>query len=286
MASHAWPRDRRYCVLNNAMKRLPTDLSTRLPQEIRVSLIAYLESLQRRGIRSIVLDSSRKEAADAAVPEVPPDAAAARAAPRDESAPTTHDKRNTVTTTIPTDDVAKRLADIAAVVAACTDCGLHEGRTKSVFGVGTHETKVMFIGEGPGRDEDLQGEPFVGRSGQLLTKILAAIDLERSDVYITNIVKCRPPNNRDPQEEEVRCCEKYLVQQIELIRPKIIVALGRIAAHWLLQTDAALAELRKNDNFYRGTPVLVTYHPAALLRNPALKKNAWEDFKRLRAILE
>ena len=131
----------------------------------------------------------------------------------------------------------------------------------------------------------MKGEPFVGRSGQLLTKILAAIDLERKDVYITNIVKCRPPQNRDPKEEEVRCCEQYLVDQIELIKPRLICALGRVAAQWLLQTKDPLGALRKADNEYCGIPVLVTYHPAALLRTPGLKRAAWEDFKRLKTII-
>jgi len=129
-------------------------------------------------------------------------------------------------------------------VAGCTLCALHDGRNKTVFGVGTPETKVLFIGEAPGRDEDLKGEPFVGRAGKLLDKILAAIDLDRSQVYITNILKCRPPNNRDPQESEVRCCENYLKQQIALIQPSYICALGRVSAQWLLQTNAPLGALR------------------------------------------
>jgi DNA polymerase len=183
------------------------------------------------------------------------------------------------------DGVASKLAELDATVKACTDCGLHKGRTNTVFGKGNPDTKVMFIGEGPGRDEDLKGEPFVGRSGQLLTKMLAAIDLGREDVYITNIVKCRPPDNRDPQEDEVRCCEKYLTAQIDVIRPSIICALGRVAAHWLLDTKESLAGLRSSENTYHGIPVLVTYHPAALLRNPGLKRGAWEDFKRLRTII-
>ncbi|MEJ2719720.1 MAG: uracil-DNA glycosylase [bacterium] len=181
--------------------------------------------------------------------------------------------------------VEKRLAGIERVVKVCTKCALHKGRTHAVFGVGDPATRVMFIGEGPGRDEDLKGEPFVGRSGQLLTKILAAIDLRRKDVYITNIVKCRPPDNRDPLEEEVRCCEPYLVEQIELIQPRLICALGRVAAQWLLKTKDPLSALRNTDHEYCGIPVLVTYHPAALLRNPGLKKAAWEDFKRLKAII-
>jgi DNA polymerase len=144
----------------------------------------------------------------------------------------------------------------------------------------------MFIGEAPGRDEDLKGEPFVGRAGQLLTKILAAIDLRREDVYITNILKCRPPNNRDPQESEVRCCERYLKQQIALIQPRYICALGRVAAQWLLQTNAPLGALRAGEYEYEGIPVIATYHPAALLRNPNFKKPCWEDMKKLRDLLE
>jgi DNA polymerase len=181
--------------------------------------------------------------------------------------------------------VEAQLNELSSRVSACTACPLHQGRTNAVFGKGSPKTAVMFIGEGPGRDEDLKGEPFVGRSGQLLTKILSAIDLERGDVYITNIVKCRPPQNRDPVEDEVRRCEQYLVEQIDLIRPRLICALGRIAAQWLLDTKEPLGTLRGADNRYRGIPVLVTYHPAALLRNPELKREAWEDFKKLKALI-
>ncbi len=177
------------------------------------------------------------------------------------------------------------LSTLESKVSVCTACALHQGRTHTVFGKGNPRAAVMFIGEGPGRDEDLKGEPFVGRSGQLLTKILAAIDLERGDVYITNIVKCRPPQNRDPMEDEVRCCEQYLIEQIEFIKPRLICALGRIAAQWLLDTKEPLASLRKSDNSYRGIPVLVTYHPAALLRNPEFKRETWEDFKKLKSLI-
>lgn len=178
------------------------------------------------------------------------------------------------------------LRALSATVSACTRCALHESRTQTVFGVGSHETKVMFIGEAPGRDEDAKGEPFVGRAGQLLTKILAAIDLRREDVYITNILKCRPPKNRDPQESEVRCCEDYLKQQIALIRPRYICALGRIAAQWLLQTDAPLGAMRAGEYHYEDIPVIVTYHPAALLRNSNFKKPCWEDMKKLKSYLD
>lgn len=185
-----------------------------------------------------------------------------------------------------TGSVASALDELRATVSTCTRCALHESRTQTVFGVGDRKTKVMFIGEAPGRDEDAKGEPFVGRAGQLLTKILAAIDLRREDVYITNILKCRPPKNRDPQESEVRCCEDYLKQQIALIRPRYICALGRVAAHWLLQTDAPLGVMRTGDYHYENIPVIVTYHPAALLRNSNFKKPCWEDIKKLKSYLD
>jgi len=253
-----------------------TDFPKNFPQEIIPELISYLKRLEQKGIRSLYHDH-----AFSAVPRAAADAAAVETVVEKPNANTGIGKD----TEMPIATVAKRLSEIESIVSTCKKCELHTGRTQSVFGVGNPATRVMFIGEGPGRDEDLKGEPFVGRSGQLLTKILAAIDLERKDVYITNIVKCRPPKNRDPLEEEVRCCEKYLVDQIELIRPRIICALGRVAAQWLLQTKDPLSALRNADNEYCGIPVLVTYHPAALLRNPGLKKGAWEDFKRLKAII-
>ncbi len=182
-------------------------------------------------------------------------------------------------------DIAE-LARLRDRVGLCTRCSLHEKRTNTVFGTGNPNTKVLFIGEAPGRDEDIKGEPFVGRAGKLLNKIFVAIDLEREDVYITNMLKCRPPQNRDPAEDEVRCCEKYLVEQIELIRPGIICALGRIAAQWLLRSKATLGSMRLSEHTYQGIPVMVTYHPAALLRQPQLKRGAWEDFKKLKGRLE
>ena len=182
--------------------------------------------------------------------------------------------------------IVKSLDALKKEVSTCELCALHEGRNNTVFGVGSHETKVMFIGEAPGRDEDLKGEPFIGRAGQLLTKILAAMELMREDVYITNILKCRPPKNRDPQESEVRCCENYLKQQIALIKPRYICALGRVSAQWLLQTNASLGAIRAGEYYYEGIRVIATYHPAALLRNPNFKKPCWEDMKKLRAMLD
>jgi len=170
-------------------------------------------------------------------------------------------------------------------VRACTKCPLHATRTQTVFGVGNRRAEWLFVGEAPGADEDRQGEPFVGRAGQLLNAMLAALDLKREQVYIANVLKCRPPNNRDPQPNEVEQCEPYLIRQIELIRPKLIVALGRHAAHSLLKTDLALARLRGQRLSYHDIPLVVTYHPAYLLRTPSDKRKAWEDLRRARALL-
>jgi uracil-DNA glycosylase family 4 len=178
------------------------------------------------------------------------------------------------------------LTALERVVSTCERCILSEGRTQTVFGSGNPSAKIVFIGEGPGREEDLQGLPFVGRAGQLLTKILAAMGLARDEVYITNMVKCRPPGNRDPQEDEMRACEPYLARQLELIKPAIICALGRIAGHGLLKKGTSLSALRRGVHYYNDIKVAVTYHPAALLRNPNLKRDAWEDFQMVRRLYD
>ncbi len=161
----------------------------------------------------------------------------------------------------------------------CRKCPLGRTRTRFVFGVGNEQADIMFVGEAPGRDEDLQGEPFVGRAGQLLNRMLEHIHLKRSDVYIANILKCRPPNNRDPQPEEVRACIPYLHRQIELIQPRVLVALGRVAAQNLLNTKQSLSQLRGKVMEYRSIPLIITYHPAAVLRNMNLLDVALEDFR-------
>jgi len=168
---------------------------------------------------------------------------------------------------------------LRAMVSACTRCSLHETRTQTVFGVGNINAKWMFIGEAPGADEDRQGEPFVGRAGQLLTSMLRAMGFAREDVYIANVLKCRPPGNRDPKTEEAAQCRGYLERQIELVAPTLIVAVGRIAAQNLLATDTALARLRGKVHALgsRGWPLVVTYHPAYLLRSPGEKRKAWQD---------
>ncbi|HYN22202.1 MAG TPA: uracil-DNA glycosylase [Thermoanaerobaculia bacterium] len=182
-------------------------------------------------------------------------------------------------------DIAARAAELAAVgatAAACTRCRLAQGRNKVVFGSGNPDADLMFIGEAPGAEEDRQGLPFVGAAGELLTRILAAIETRREDVYIANILKCRPPGNRDPQPDEVSACRGYLERQIELIRPKIIVALGRIAAQTLLGNDTPIGRMRGQWYKIMGVPTMVTYHPAALLRNQALKRPTWEDMQQVR----
>jgi uracil-DNA glycosylase len=169
-------------------------------------------------------------------------------------------------------------AALKSRVAACTDCPLHQKRTKTVFGVGDENADWMFVGEGPGAEEDAKGEPFVGQAGRLLDNMLPAIGLRRGKgVYIANCVKCRPPGNRNPEPGEALQCEPYLHRQIELIRPKLIVALGKVAAANLLATDASVASMRGKVHHYRGTPLIVTYHPAYLLRNMPDKAKAWAD---------
>ncbi len=171
----------------------------------------------------------------------------------------------------------------------CQKCRLGSTRTNFVYGGGDPEARLVCVGEAPGADEDAQGIPFVGRAGKLLDKILAAIDLSREkDVYICNVLKCRPPNNRDPLPEEVELCEPYLIHQLELIKPRLIVALGRVAARTLLKLEAnvALKDLRNKMHDYHSTPLIVTYHPAALLRSEQFKRPTWEDFKWIRSILE
>lgn len=169
--------------------------------------------------------------------------------------------------------------ELAGRVAACTACALHRNRTQTVFGVGDRNARWMIIGEAPGEQEDLQGEPFVGRAGLLLNEMLRAIGLRREQVYIANILKCRPPKNRDPQAEEVAACDGFLQRQVALIRPDIILAVGRIAAQNLLKTTTPIGKLRGIVHDYQGIPLVVTYHPAYLLRSPQEKRRAWDDLR-------
>lgn len=177
---------------------------------------------------------------------------------------------------------AATLPELYDRIHTCTKCSLGFTRTNFVFGVGNPKAEIMFIGEAPGRDEDLKGEPFVGRAGQLLDKMLAAIELDRTQVYIANILKCRPPENRDPLPEESDACLPHLAEQIRLIAPPFLVCLGRISAQILLETKTPISKLRGKWYEFGNSKMLVTFHPAALLRNPEWKKDSWEDLKDLR----
>ncbi len=183
-------------------------------------------------------------------------------------------------------DIPATLDAIRADIGDCTRCKLCSlGRQQIVFGVGNPSADLMFVGEAPGADEDEQGIPFVGRAGQLLTKIIEAIDLRRDDVYIANVIKCRPPSNRNPEPDEVAQCVPFLFRQIDFIKPKVIVALGTFAAHALLQTDVPISRIRGKVHEYRGAKLIPTFHPAYLLRSPERKRDVWEDMKLVRQLL-
>lgn len=188
----------------------------------------------------------------------------------------------------PTDASTLGWEALALCVKECTDCRLHTSRTQSVFGVGNQQADLIVIGEAPGADEDRQGEPFVGRAGKLLNEMLIAINRPRHDVYIANIVKCRPPENRNPQADEALQCAGYLKRQIELISPTAILAVGKVAAQNLLQTDLPIGKMRGNQYHYAAldVPVFVTYHPAYLLRSPKEKRKVWEDLKQVMGLLK
>jgi uracil-DNA glycosylase len=187
-------------------------------------------------------------------------------------------------------DAAERVADdtlprIREDIGDCTRCKLHTGRTKIVFGVGNPKAELVFVGEGPGHDEDIQGEPFVGRAGKLLTQMIEAMGLQRADVYICNVVKCRPPENRLPERDEIATCSPFLLRQLDAIRPKVICCLGACAAQTLLQTTQGISRFRGEWMDFRGTKLIATYHPAYLLRNPPAKSEVWKDLQKVMAVL-
>lgn len=184
------------------------------------------------------------------------------------------------------DNWRKQLEALEKETLACERCPLHSSRTNVVFCSGTGTVPLVFIGEAPGADEDAQGEAFVGRAGQLLTKIVAAIALDRKDVYICNVLKCRPPNNRNPLPDEIAACSPYLMKQLEVLKPRVICALGLFATQLLLESKAPIGKLRGRVFKFKGIPLIPTYHPAALLRNPGLKRTVWEDVQLLRKTLD
>ena len=179
----------------------------------------------------------------------------------------------------------ERLELIRQELGDCTRCKLHARRTTLVYGVGNPDADLMFVGEAPGRDEDLQGIPFVGRAGQLLTKIIESIGLRRDAVYIANVIKCRPPDNRNPEPDEVRTCEPFLFAQVDAIQPRVVVALGSFAVRTLLRDETPISKARGRVYSYRGAKLIPTFHPAFLLRSPDRKRDVWEDMKKVRAIL-
>ena len=180
---------------------------------------------------------------------------------------------------VPAADRAAALQLIRDEIGDCTRCALHTGRNKLVFGDGSPSARLMFVGEGPGADEDAQGLPFVGKAGQLLNNMIAAMGLKREEVYIANVVKCRPPGNRTPEPEEANTCSPFLFRQIDVVRPQVLVALGATAATYLLGQRQPLAGLRGRVHAFRGMQLIVTYHPAYLLRDPRQKKEAWADLQ-------
>ena len=185
---------------------------------------------------------------------------------------------------VPSETLDDIKTEIGPLCMRCKLCSL--GRTQTVFGVGNPKARLMFVGEAPGEDEDKKGEPFVGRAGQLLTKIVEAIGMTRDQVYIANVIKCRPPNNRNPEPDEVATCEPFLFRQIDVIQPKVIVPLGKFAAQCVLKTMDPITKLRGRRFDYRGSVLIPTFHPAYLLRNPSAKREVWEDMKNVRAILQ
>lgn len=188
--------------------------------------------------------------------------------------------------TLSLEEKVQRLEELSRQVSVCTACGLHQSRTQTVFGKGNPAAELVLVGEAPGYDEDKQGEPFVGKAGQLLTKILAAMHLEREQVYICNVIKCRPPENRAPDIQEINTCEPFLIEQLNIIQPRVICAMGRFAAQTLLKTTTSISRLRGNWHTYQGIPLMPTFHPAYLLRNPADKALVWEDMQQIMALLE
>ena len=243
-------------------------------------LTAHLEFFAQLGVDGVSRDprwrTRAEPAADAEPPQERPAGAAEAAGGPPPAAP-------------PATEAGPRagaLAAIRAEIGDCTRCQLHGmGRRQIVFGVGNPEARLMFVGEAPGADEDVQGIPFVGRAGQLLTKIIESIGLTRDEVYIANVIKCRPPQNRNPEPEEVATCEPFLFAQIDAIRPRVIVALGKFAAQTLLRTLDPISRLRGRTYDYRGATLIPTFHPAYLLRNPGSKRDVWEDMKQVRALL-
>ena len=242
----------------------------------RRMLAEHLRLYEELGVTGVSRDRAWRERIPASGP-----AAAASGAPADA------EPAWVVDPDLPSAAPPEDLSAIRTDIGECTRCKLYGlGRQQIVFGVGNPQARLMFVGEAPGADEDVQGEPFVGRAGQLLTKIIQSIGFERSDVYIANVIKCRPPSNRNPEPDEVASCQPFLFRQIDTIQPRIIVALGTFATQALLNTVTPISKLRGQVHDFRGGAQLIpTFHPAFLLRSPDRKRDVWEDMKKVRALL-
>ena len=249
-----------------------------MPSDARDQLAEHLKFYGELGVDGFRRESVWRSRADLKVGTTVPGDEHGRAGPADEHG------RAGLQASAP--DAASELLAIRDDIGDCTRCKLCRlGRKQIVFGIGNPNADLMFVGEAPGRDEDLQGIPFVGRAGQKLTQIIEAIGLKRDDVYIANVIKCRPPENRNPEPDEVEACEQFLFRQVDVIKPKVIVALGTFAARSLLKTDAPISRLRGRVYDYRGAKLIPTFHPAYLLRNPGCRREVWEDMKKVRSLL-
>jgi uracil-DNA glycosylase len=247
-------------------------------------LAEHLRFYQELGVTGVSLDARWRRRASTVTATATPHAAETAEA---ETADIVAEPASEAVPVVLARSTAEALQGIRDEIGDCTRCKLHKlGRRQIVFGVGNPDADLMFVGEAPGADEDVQGIPFVGRAGQLLTKIIEAIGLRREDVYIANVIKCRPPENRNPEPDEVEMCEGFLFQQIDRIKPKVIVALGTFAAKALLKTQDSISRLRGRTYDYRGVTLIPTFHPAFLLRSPDRKRDVWEDMKKVRAILQ
>ncbi len=258
-------------------------MSRTLHPETRRALAARIRYYRELGINDFYFRESGAETAPLQMAEVaatPPPAAAPL--PEPAVVPQSQDLFAAARPEAGAADPAQALRIIREDLGDCTRCKLHKlGRKQIVFGVGNARAELMFVGEGPGADEDQQGEPFVGRAGQLLNKMIEAMGLRRRDVYIGNVVKCRPPGNRTPERDECETCSPFLLRQIDVIRPRVIVALGAVAAKNLLGINAAMSDLRERSYDFRGARLFVTYHPAFLLRDPRQKGEAWKDLQKV-----
>ncbi len=260
-------------------------MSKMLTPEMREQLRARLRYYRELGVHDFYRRAHADGDDDGASDAVTENVAATEAAPEETTVEPTMRTHITgaapqTAVTVPVRDRAEALAAIRADLGDCVRCPLHaQGRTQIVFGVGNPHAELMFIGEAPGADEDKQGEPFVGRAGQLLNNMIVAMGLKREDVYIANVIKCRPPGNRTPVPEECAICSPFLLRQVEVIAPQVIVALGAVAAKTLLAVNQSMSSLRGRWYEFHQVPLAVTFHPAYLLRNPAAKKDAWQDLQ-------